>query len=551
MKKIISLALAIVLVSTLVVGCTKPQGEDPVAPTESGAMAEDQTLKISISSSPAGKFNPAISVDNTEASVTHLLFESLVKLTPEYEFEPSLATSWEVSEDSKTITMKLQDNAKWHDGTPFTAEDVAFTLKFIADKNYTGQFYSKVSAIKGTEAYKAGTATEVEGIKVIDPTTIEITTAEVYAPFFMDMSFIKIIPKHIWGAVDIATAEEQTELMLNPVGTGAFKLTKFVPDQYSTYERFDEYWGGQPKLSNVVIQVANAETAQAQLLNGETDMIDVNSMNKDDLEVYQQAGIPVHVSYWTSYRELGVNFRNKILTEKNIRKGLMHALDRQGVCDNIYDGYATVANTIYAPFFWAFPGEDQLINYDYNPEKAKELLIQGGWEYKDGKMYADGKPVKLNLLTTSSKQGDLLLVVFQENLKSIGVELVISQVEFATQLDMLRKGEGYDLFFLGNGTGNDADGRLVFHTDSIGKGNNFTGYSNPEVDRLLEEGVKYIDINERKPIYAELAKILNDELPSLFICNWGSGVATDPKLTEYVPSSNDKYYNLVNWYFAK
>lgn len=526
--------------------------DEPQVQTGDGSdMAETQDLRISISGTPAGVFNPALTSDNTEASVTWLIFDSLLRYTPDYDFAPGIARSWEVSEDSKTVTLHLAENAVWHDGEKFTANDVAFTLKFMGDPKYPGQFYTKVSAIKGMEEYKAGTAADVEGIKVIDDNTIELTTAEVYAPFLSNLAEIYVIPEHIWSKIDISTAMEQTELLQNPVGTGPFKIKDFAVDQYCSFSRNDDYWEGAPKLQSVLLQSVNEETAQGQILNGETDIMYVDDMSEDSLAIYKNAGIPIEVSYWTSYREIGLNARNPLLQDKRVRQALATGFDRAGICKSIYNGYATVANTCYAPFFWAYPGDDALNQYAYDPEKAVQMLQEAGWEYKDGTMYANGAPVEFTLASTSSKQADALLAVFQDNMKQIGIKVTVQNMEFATQLAALREGTGWDMYFLGMGTGNDADGRLAFASYSIGAGNNFTGYASEELDALLEEGVKYVDIEKRKPIYYEVAKFMNEELPSIFVCNWGSGTALNPKLRNYVASSNAKYYDIVNWYFAK
>lgn len=514
-------------------------------------MADAQDLRISISTTPSGAFNPALTTDNTLAYVTALVYDSILRYTPDYQFEPGIAKSWEISEDSKTITLHFPENATWHDGEKFSAKDVLFTLKFMGDPKYPGQFYTKVSAIKGMEDYKSGKATDVEGIKLIDENTLEITTAEVYAPLLSNLAEIYVIPEHIWGKIDISTAMEQTELLQKPVGTGPFKLKEFVLDQYCSFDRNDQYWEGVPKLKTILLQSVNAETAQGQILNGETDMLSVSDMSQQSLDIYNQAGIPIDVCYWTSYREIGLNARTPLLQKKEVRQALCTGFDRAGICKSVYNGYATVAKTCYAPFFWSYPGDAELNAYDYDPEKAKAMLLEAGWEYKDGTMYADGKPVEFTLCTVSSAQGDAVLAVFQENMKSLGIKVTVQNMEFATQLAQLREGTGWDMYYLGMGTGSDPDGRLAYASYSIGQGNNFTGYANEELDKLLEEGVKYVDVEQRKPIYFQVAKLMNEELPSIFVCNWADGMAVNPQLRNYKITPNVKYYHILDWYFAK
>jgi len=528
-----------------------PQTQSPiVTKAPEGDIAEGQMLRLMSYYSPSGKFNPALTTDDVDAQVTALVFDSLVRITPDYSFDPCLAKSWEVSDDNKTIVFKLQENVKWHDGEPFTADDVAFTLKFVGDPNYPGQFSSRVTSILGMNEYKAGTAADVEGIKVIDANTISITTADVYAPFFLDMSGMYIIAEHIWKDVDIAKALEATDVLANPIGTGIFILDDYGIDQYYSFVRNDDYWQGVPKIEKIFIEIGNEAIAQGKLLNGEIDMMDLTVMDTEDIQMFQDAGFDLKVGYWTAYRDLGCNLRNDFLAIKEVRQALMYSLNRQGICDSVFNGYATIADTCYAPFLWGYPGADKLVHYDYNPDKAIEMLTAvEGCEYtSDGKLLFKGQPVSLRLPTSQNTAIELALAVIQDNFKDIGVDLKVEFIEFAALLELVATGEGYDLYYMGRGTGSDADARLMFHSSSIPT-SNYQAYSNPEVDQLLEEGVKFLNVEERKPYYHRVAQILNDELPSLFICHWGGGTVIDPSLVNFNITTNSLYFNLVNWYF--
>ena len=581
MKKTWSLLVAALMLLSMVAGCTtEASTENPTQPagttqpattqpatsqaTSDGTtpddnrpddMADEQILRIAQTTLAAGLFNPAYTINGTEAKVDHLVYDSLFLITPDYNFEPKLCTSYEISDDSRTFTLHLAENVKWHDGQPFTAKDVQFTIEFMADPAYPGSQFSTVSFILGIDDYKAGTAQSIEGLKMLDDYTIEVTTKDVYAPFFITWCDLYIIAEHIWGDVDMATVTNQSELLRNPIGTGPFKLERFEVDQYAMLTKNEDYFMGAPLLDKIQLVLINAETAQGQLLSGELDIIDNSDFSDENLAPYKDGGYPIYTAFWATYQDVGCNLReNELLQDVNVRKALMHALDRQGVCDTIYNGYAVPANTLYSPFFWAFPGNDVLEPYVYDRDKAIKILTETvGWEFTDGVMYANGTPVSFDLYHANSAAGPIgkALVVFQQNFKDIGIELNLNTIEFAQLLDMVRAGEGWDFYQFAMGTGKDANALGVFGKEAIGKGNNFQGYYNPRVEELLAEGLTYVEIEKRKEVYAEIAKIINDELPSLFICNWESGMVTTPKLMNYSCSPNYGYPNLLNWYLAK
>lgn len=519
------------------------------------SLEENKTIKYSLWSAPAGVFLPCLIDSDYTFAVVELIFDRLVILNPELNFEPALAESWEVSDDSKTILFKLRKGVKWHDGEEFNADDVIFTYMFIAHPNYPGSRYSTISPILGIQDYKDEKVDYIEGIKKIDDYTISITTDEVFAPFFANIlgSGMEIIPEHIWKDIDPANAFKETELLRNPIGTGPFKIKRFVADQYVSFVKYDDYWGGTPKVDELIIQVINQDTAQIQMINGEIDIMSLSSMHPDDLALYEAAGIQIQESYFNAFQHIGVNHKNELLNIREVRQAMAYAIDRQGIVDSLLHGYGNVANTAFPINHWGYPENDENIeNYEYDPEKAIEILTeQVGWEFKDGTMYANGEPVKWVLVyPTGNKARELSAPVIQENLGQVGIEIELQIMDFNTMSHKIDEDE-FDLYMMGNGFSIDPDISMYFHTNAMINEHNNVHYSNPELDKLLEEGVKYISIEERRPTYNQISEILNRDMPTIFLYNWSEGTAISSRLKGVQTFAFGDFYNVHNWYIEE
>ena len=562
-KRWISFALATLFVVTALTACgntnnaggTNNTGGSTTQPTSSAdtgstsGEGQEKILRLGNISSPTGKFNPLYASDDYTAYINNLIFQSLVTVDANANLQPGLAEKWEVSEDSKTITFHLFQNIKWTDGEPFTAEDVQFTLDFMSNKNYTGLNSTYVQQIVGYDEVHNGTAEHLSGINVIDEYTIAITTNEVYASFYEKIGRgVSIIAKHVWEDVPVAEVEQRTELLQNPIGTGPFKLQEYVADQYTTLVKNPDYYEGTPKIDKIIIQVVNPDTAQAQLLNNELDIIRVESLNPDDIKIYEDAGFEVKSNLLNAYQHMVINFKDPILSNKDFRQAMAYAINREGIVASLLYGYGNVANTIYTKEFFAYPGDDAINDYAYNPEKAIEILTtKAGYEYKDNTLYKDGVPVKLTLIYPSgNKAREGAATVIQQNFKEIGIDLKLELVEFATLTSILQEGkeDNFQLALLGNGFGADAD---VTQNVGTGGSNNYSRYSNPTVNELLAEGLTSLDNDTRAPIYKEIATILNDELPVIYLYNWERFTIVNPKVKNVNVTTYSFYEGVENW----
>ncbi|MDC7223013.1 MAG: ABC transporter substrate-binding protein [Spirochaetales bacterium] len=408
---------------------------------------------------PSGNFLSLITSTDNDFLVTDLVFERLITINDKNELIPALAESWDIGDDSKSVTFHLRKDVKWHDGEAFDAEDVLFNWKFIADPGYTGPLYSNLQPIIGAEAYHNGEADEISGVEIIDPYTIKISFDEVYASVLtMVGTKANLIPEHIWKDIDPAKAPEMTELLRNPVGTGAFKMEEFAPDQYVSLSAYEDYWQGRAYLDRIIIKATNQDTAQAELLSGQINYMYLSDFNPDDMELFASEDIQVLSTVGGSYQFMGVNHQLADFQDVKVRQALMYGIDRQGMVDNLLYGYGELLTQPLPTSSWAHPGLEKLNMYEYNPEKAIALLEEAGFTYKDGIMYkADGEQLKWILKYPSgNKTRERSAPVIQQNLKDIGIDVELQIMEFATMFEQLNN-DDFELFLIGFGAGVEPD----------------------------------------------------------------------------------------------
>ena len=548
-KKLISLFLSTALMCTALTGCGSSGSET------SEGEAKD-TIVYSMNTAPQGIFNPLISNLAMDHYVESVVYASLMTVNDQGELETYLADEYEVSDDQKTITYKINEDAKWHDGEDVTAEDIAFTFTSMASGDYTGGYYGDVQNIKGAQDYHDGKSSEIEGIKVVDENTIEIEFEKVYAPAVTNLGTVQILPEHVWSEVAVGEWTNKTELLNNPIGCGPYKLTEYKSGSYVKFEATSDFFGGEAKTKNLVFKVINADTTQAEFKSGSIDIANVEGLTKADIDSLVEEGYKKidYDNYMFTY--MGFNLRNEKLQDVNLRKAFMHAINREGIVDNVVEGRGQVVNAPMLPSSWAYPEESMLDSYEYDVEKAKSLLKEAGWEDKDGDGIVeneDGEKLELTLVCqTNHPIREKTAVVIQENLKEIGVKIDIDSMEYSSVMDQVVANHEFDLYMMGNTLSLDPDPRPMWHSDAISNekgvvGYNIVAYYNEETDKLIEEGNATLDQSERKEIYNEFGKILNEDVPEAYLFCQDIERVYNSKLEGYKPSTFNEFYNVHNW----
>ncbi|AJH20830.1 ABC transporter substrate-binding protein [Bacillus mycoides] len=467
--------------------------------------------------SPGGIFLPHFMENGWDGNITQAIFAPLVGLDKEGKPIPILAKKWDISEDQLTYTFHLKDDLKFSDSSPLTADDVAFTLTLLHDPTYSGATDISQTAIKGGQAYKEGKATSIEGIQVIDPKTITITTEKVNA---QTLSLIggEVISKAYYGKeYKQGNLEYLKELYGKPMGAGAYKLDKYIPGQEVRFVANENYFEGKPKIEHFIYKITKGDTKLQQFQAGEVDY-DGFTTNAETIEQLKELGFAnVNVYTGSSYGYIKMNYKKSYFKDKRVRQAFIYGLERQKVIDTYFQGYASLVNVPITPVSWAYT-EEGINKYEYNLEKAKKLLDEAGWKAgSDGIREKDGQKLKVSYFASSaSKINDVMIPVMKEDYKKIGVDFNPEYMDFNTMISKVIKGD-YDLAMVSTPMIDDPSGTIEEFVSTSKR--NYDGYHNPKVNELAKQALETLDIEKRKEIYKKLYQELSEDPPVIFLNN--------------------------------
>ncbi len=516
---------------------SKPERIEASNPSALPDAAKNRTDTLIVGTTdPKGEFVPMYSSTLYDSWVNNLIFDGLISNNEKGEPVPNVAESYEVSEDGKTYTFKLNKGIKFTNGQELTAKDVAFTFTSICDPGYDGPRMDAVNNLVGYEEYNKGDAKSVEGIKVIDDYTISFTNKNVDAAGIWNFSY-GIMPESVYK-FEKGNFQAVKDKLLEPVGSGAYKFVHFKPGQEVKFEKNADYWKGEPKIPYIVMKVTNAQTLLQELMAGTVD-IDRVGAKPENIDPLKQAGfLNLDLYMQNGYGYIGLNYGSDKVKDPKVRQALLYGLNRDGFMQSYYQGYGQVYNSHILPTSWAY--NPDVPKYEYNPEKAKELLDEAGWKDTNGNGVRDKDGVELELqwLTyTGSKYVDALIPIVQQSWEQIGVKVTPELMEFGTMMDKVNNRE-YDIF---NGAWNlsidpDPSGIFAISQDVPGGFNNI-GWRNEEADKLLKEGKGTTNQEERKKAYAEWQLKFSEDVPYILLGNAQEMFASNSRVKGYNPST--------------
>src|SRR5215216_7307669 len=469
----------------VVVGCGGGGGA-PESSTPPG------TLYVALDAEPP-ELDPNLSSAYVDRQVMASLYDKLVDLDQDGEIVPMLAKSYDVSDDGTVYTFKLREGITFHDGTEFNAEAVKVNL----DR------YQQEDSVRSTEVEP------IESVEVIDPMTVRVTLSEPFAPFLAvltDRAGIIASPK--------AIEENNGRISKDPVGTGPFKFVERVRGDHITVKKNPDYWReGLPKLDKIIYRGIEDENVQYQnLQSGELDLID--SIPLVEVKDLQESGdYRVSIEPGLGYNGIWLNVTRPPFDNERLRQAVDRLVDRQAVAKAALRNVGgTPANSPFSKQIWAYGKSDE-----YPPpsvEDAKQLLKEAG------------KPNGFSF-TFKVAAGDPVLQqigqIIQSNLKPAGIKVKLEQVEFGTLLEQNTSGD-FEAMLLGWSGRIDPD--LNIYSFAVTDGDfNASGYSNPEVDKLLGDARTTSDRDKRKQLYDQVMEILHEEAPYVYL--YHSNLTTD------------------------
>ncbi len=443
------------------------------------------------------RINPAI---DEHGEINLLLFDGLTSHNKDGKVEPGLAKSWEIDQNSNTYTFHLRKGVKWHDGKEFTADDVKFTIDAIMNKKNESEIASNYA--------------EIKKITVKDKYTVSFQLKEKNVAF-LDYMTIGILPKHLLQGKNMQT----DSFFKHPVGTGPYKLKEWTQGQSISLEKNDQYYKGEPKIANIVFKIVPDDSAKAlQLKSGEINLAMVTP--KDTQNFSSDKGYSVYKMKTADYRGIMYNFKNAFWKKnKNIIPGINYGIDREAMVKSVLLGEGITA---YSPIQRNRFNDSSIEKFQYNPEKAKQIIEKAGWKLgKDGIYEKSGQKLSftVNVMEGDQVRADLAAVASQQ-LKKIGVDC---KAKIASKIDW----EHQEAFLIGWGSPFDADDHTykIFSTDQA---SNYNYYSDTKVDTALKKARQINNQAERKNYYSQFLKETVVNPPYTFFCyvdvNYVSGV---------------------------
>lgn len=440
--------------------------------------------------------NPVVEADGVSYLVNNWVFDSLVRVDKDLQPAPELAESWSVSKDGKTWTFALKKGVTWHDGRPFTAADVDFTVRAILDPK-----------TKTSRRDTFALLDKAKPIEVLDPHTVRFHLSRPFAPFLVESLNLGILPKHLLEGKDLATAAFNS----SPVGTGPFKFVSWRRGDRLVFEANPTYHGGRPYLDRLILRVIPDETVLLQeLRSGGIDFMErvpreaVAGLRGDrqfTVDLVDNVG-------WSNFV---FNMKDPVVSDRRVRQAFAHAIDMPPFITSVLLGLAKPATGPYPPGQWMY--EPNVTRYAHDPARAKALLDEAGYAAgPDGMRAKDGRPLVIRVSTFKGHQvGERLLVYAQEQLKAVGIAMEVEILELAAWLKSLAEGNYQASMFNQDGSVDpDRYAYLVYHSQG---GRNRARYSSVAVDRAIEEGRATTDQAARKAAYSRFQKLVAEDIP--------------------------------------
>ncbi len=538
----LALVLAALAATAMVGGCGGRRGGAAAHPAPSASPRRGGTAVVAMAGDIKSVNDLLTSSNYTATEVLMRMFLRLVEERPDYAvgpptFGPQLARSYDWSADRKTLTFHLQPEARWSDGVPVTADDVRFTWQAQT---------SHAIAWDSVDMKKA-----ITDVEVVDPKTVRFHFSRAYAKQMLDVNEGVIFPSHVWGKLPFSEWRKRADWFRDHlVCDGPFVLESWQPQQQIVLKRNERYFEpGLPRLDRVVIRIIpDQASTMTQLFNGELDFIpqvapaEAARVNADP-----------HLRLLTYWFRLSVvvswNNTRPPFGDPDIRRALTLAIDRQTIVDTLWGKYARVADSPIIQAVWAHDAKLKPLPYD--PAEARRILAAKGFRDSDGDGVLDrgGRPFAFELLSNAgNQQRNDAAVMIQAQLKKVGIKVTPRILEFATLIDATDRGD-FDAAVEGFGMDTSLDLTSYFHTAAPnGDQRNSARYSNPEVDRLIEQSMAMTNLADAKPILDRIQEIIQRDQPYTFLWESQRMPAINRRLHDVKPNMLFALANMKEWW---
>jgi peptide/nickel transport system substrate-binding protein len=531
-RALLALALPLIVVCLSSQGCSKSSGP-ATAPPSNG------TLRVGLWAEPSS-LNPLLATNTAEEFIAGLAFDMLVTLDEHGRDVPDLAArvptleNGGISKNGLTITYHLRRNVRWQDGAPFTSADVKFSWRAVMNPD------NNVPERRGYD--------QVASVDTPDPYTVVFHLKHPFAPF-VDTVFgesddpYRIIPRHLLARYKNINQVPFNEL---PIGTGPFKVTRWIHGDRIEYAANPYYFLGSPKLRGITVYIVpDSNTQEAELRAHNLDLApDIATANLNNLRVRPAPGITTLLVPGPTYGSVDFNLTHPPLNDVRVRRALAYAIDQKRIIDTLLYGTAVPAAADLSDFYWAY--DPHVTHYPYDPAKARALLAQAGWN--------QSHPLTLQLVygqgNATARQ---LGVQIQSDLRAAGVNVQIKTYTYtmlyATQAaGGILNGGKFDLAEYIWVAGADPDDSSGWMCDMAPPaGNNIPHYCNPELDAAERDALTHFDRARRKNDYAKTQQLLASDVPAVFLYYQRLRYALSTTLKNFKPNGVSAGWNAYDW----
>lgn len=601
---LVFVVLAALLLTTALTGCQAPSAPAatptaaaPAATQPTGSSSEAQPT-ATVAQEPAAEqitilmaqepdtLMPFIGQMTAKEEVLNTLWTDLVKRNEKNEYVAFGAESVPTVENGGAkfvgegedkhleVTYKIKKGLKWHDGTPVTSHDIKFTLDLVKNPDFPVEQRDLVLKVYDVETPDDQTAIvkfmSEKQAREAAQTGGKYGTPEFYAGYanqsgpvvdplyFMvgDGNENHILPKHILGNIDPKDLAS-SDYARNPVGTGPYKLVEWIPGERLVVEAVDTSLWGTPAIKTVIFRlVADANAILNALSAGEGQVVIQVGLDVDqspELDKMESEGkIKAYYQPSTGWEHIDINLQKDIFKDKRVRQAMMYALDRQVIVDKLMYGKTQVLHTWITPPSWALD-DASIVKYEYNPEKAKQLLAEAGWKMgSDGILEKDGVKFKIKLQTTTQAIRQAIAPLVQANWKAVGIDV---EPEFLPGRGLFESNgplqtHTFDTAIYTWISDPDPDPTSLFLGKNCPDGANYPCYQDAEFDALVMQQSSMLSQADRKPIFQKLTKKWTEDLPTLPLFQRLNVTAAVPQLKNFkpTPTSTPETWNIHEWF---
>lgn len=482
----------------------------------------------------------AVPANPVDQDLSALVFEGLTTLDQTGQISPSLALDWEVSDDGTVYEFWLREGVTWHDGAPFNAADVAFTVQAMQDPDFQGD----------PSLHELWQSVKVEQL---DDNGVRFTLEEPF-PSFLYYTTIGLLPAHLLGDVPAADLPSHSFSTQQPVGTGRFMVDSVSPDRV-VLAAYPDYWGARPYLNGLELWFYADE--KGLLLDHERGT--VHGFHPTSPETLSELGnlpsLNVFSAPTAGYGLIYLNLDDSTLPffkEKEVRQALLYALDRQALIDLALDGQGLVADSPIPPTLWAH--DPSVRRYSYDPERAVGLLDASGWLDSDADRIRDKDGVDLAFRLSAPEDPSLISMAEEiaQQWRQVGVDATVQPLSAALATHFVRA-RVFDAALAEFALAGDPDPYPLWHSAQAGdSGQNFSGFSNEEADLVMEELRSTMDPERRTELYHAFQQIFAQEVPALLIYQpiYVYAVSEELRDVQLAPLlyTRDRFRNIHEWY---